>query len=301
MNTYTCKSPVLFLTFNRLDVTKHVFSEIRKAQPPHLYFASDGPREGRSGEKEKVQAVRDYVLDNIDWQCEVHTLLREKNLGCRDAVSGALDWFFEHEEMGIVLEDDCLPDPTFFQFCDELLEKYRTDTRIMCITGNNFQNGTQRGTGDYSYYFSQLNHCWGWASWRRAWRTWHDANKYFDEIEKNGSNNLTHNKNANTNWMHSFRNAKKGHVNTWDYTWTMANLINSGLTVTPQVNLVHNIGFGEEATHTSSGTCPESNAIPFPLKHPSYVLQDKEADDYAYLKHMGFVSVFQRIKRKLFK
>ena len=146
---------VLFLIFNRLDTTKQVFEAIRQAKPPRLYIAADGARSSREGEAEKVQAVREYIIQNIDWECEVKTLFREQNLGCKYAVSGAIDWFFENEEMGIILEDDCLPSQSFFWFCEELLERYKDDMRVWHIGGSNFQNGIKRGDGDY--YFSKYN------------------------------------------------------------------------------------------------------------------------------------------------
>ena len=138
------KSPVLFLVFNRPDTTRRVLEAIRQAQPSQLFIAADGPREGKSGEAEKCADVRRIVNEGIDWDCEVKTLFRDKNLGCKVAVSRAIDWFFEHVEEGIILEDDCLPHPTFFRFCEELLNKYRDDERIGQISGDNFQFGKKR-------------------------------------------------------------------------------------------------------------------------------------------------------------
>ena len=166
--TAPLKTAVLFLIYKRLDTARRVFEVIRVARPPRLYVASDGPRESKEGEAEKVQAVRDYVMSHIDWDCEVKTLFREKNLGCKYAVSGAISWFFENEEMGIILEDDCLPSMSFFWFCEELLDKYKDDERIVNITGCNFQQG--RNNTGYSYYFSIYSHIWGWAGWRSSWR-----------------------------------------------------------------------------------------------------------------------------------
>lgn len=297
---YRCNSPVIFLTFNRLDTTKVVLDRIRGVQPLRLYIASDGPRTDVEGECERVETVRKVILDSIDWTCDVKVLFRKDNLGCRNATSGALDWFFSNEEMGIVLEDDCVPNISFFRFCDELLHKYINDTRVMCITGNNFQSRVTRGVGSYSYYFSQLNHCWGWASWRRAWEKWHDANNYLDEIMLSGKTSFTHNKIANNCWLEVFQKAKnRDGMDSWAYTWCLANLINNGLTVTPQVNLVHNIGFGDESTHTANGKCPISNEMSFPLTHPPHMILDKNADDFVYENHMGFLSLPQRVVRKL--
>lgn len=161
------KSAVLFLVFNRPEPTARVFEAIRYARPPRLYVAADGPRVQREGEGELVRRVR-QIATTVDWPCSVYTLFREHNLGCKRAVSEAISWFFENEEQGIILEDDCLPNPDFFSFCDVLLERYKDDPRVWMITGNNFQDGQKRGNG--SYYFSRYSHIWGWATWRRAWR-----------------------------------------------------------------------------------------------------------------------------------
>lgn len=157
---YPLNTAVLFLVFNRPDTTKQVFEAIRKAKPPRLYVAADGPRLNRAGEEEKVKAVREYLMDNIDWSCEVKTLFRQENLGCKYAVSGAITWFFEHEEMGIILEDDCLPSQSFFWFCEELLNRYNNDTRIFLISGFNSINKWKNNSFDY--LFSYYGSIWGW-------------------------------------------------------------------------------------------------------------------------------------------
>jgi len=162
--------PILFLLFNRPYLTQRVFACIREARPARLFVAADGPRPDRVGERQLCAEAR-KVVDQVDWPCELLTLFRDENLGCGKAVSSAIDWFFEHVEEGIILEDDCLPHPSFFRFCEKLLEKYRDDERVMQIGGCNFQDGIKRGPA--SYYFSIYNHIWGWASWSRAW-------KYYD-------------------------------------------------------------------------------------------------------------------------
>jgi len=298
-NNFELQTPVLFLVFNRLDTTKQVFEAIRQAQPPRLYVAADGPRSDRLGEAEKVKLVRDYVMDHVDWECEVKTLFREQNLGCRVAVSSAIDWFFENEEMGIILEDDCLPDPTFFAFCEQLLYYYRDDKRIMVVSGDNFQFGRNRT--EYSYYFSRYNHCWGWATWRRAW-------KYFDfgmrlwVIIRDGDwlKNIFQSPSTRKYWTKIFQSCYDNKVNSWAYRWAFACWIQNGLTIIPNVNLVSNIGFGEDATHTRSNKSPLVN-IPlkemvFPLKHPPFIIRNKQADDFAD-KHIYkiFVSYFKSV------
>ena len=159
-------TPVLFLIFNRPELTEKVFQKIQDAQPKYLFVAADGPRDNKYGEKDLCEKTRAVVLENITWECEVKTLFRTENLGCRTAVSSAINWFFENVEEGIILEDDTVPDNSFFSYCQALLEKYRNHEQIMMITGDNFQDGIKRGNG--SYYFSRYVHIWGWASWRRA-------------------------------------------------------------------------------------------------------------------------------------
>jgi len=174
-------TPVLFLIFNRPNTTQKVFNAIRQAKPKQLFVAADGPRKGKEGEKEKYEQARE-IIEQVDWNCEVRTLFREKNLGCKIAASSAIDWFFENVDEGIILEDDCLPSQSFFRFCQELLEYYRDDTRIMMISGNNFQFGKVRGEG--SYYFSKYAHVWGWATWRRAWKHYDVNMKNFEDFLK---------------------------------------------------------------------------------------------------------------------
>ncbi|MBE9241028.1 hypothetical protein IQ217_09470 [Synechocystis salina LEGE 00031] len=294
------QTPVLFLVFNRLGTTKQVFEAIRQAQPPRIYVAADGPRENREGEAEKVQAVRDYVISNIDWDCEIKTLFRDKNLGCRIAVSGAIDWFFDNEEQGIILEDDCLPHPTFFQYCQDLLNYYRNDERIMVISGDNFQFGQKRGK--YSYYFSCYNHCWGWASWRRAWNLYdHDMKNWEDLQDGDWLLNLG-NKNFQKYWKQIFEVAYSQKIDSWAYRWTFTCWIQNGLTILPNVNLISNIGFSQDGTHTLSRNSPLANMaieeIAFPLNHPPYVIRDLQADKYTQKKHIN-ISLFKRVLVKI--
>jgi len=163
-------SPILYLAFNRIDSVKRTFPEICKAKPAQLFIGCDGPRTGE--EQEKTDEVRKYILDNIDWDCDVKTLFRDDNIGCKYAVAGAIDWFFSHVEEGIILEDDCLPDPTFFRFCDEMLERYRDDDKVMNIGGSNILGEFQVTNNlemDDNYLFSTHFFCWGWATWKDSW------------------------------------------------------------------------------------------------------------------------------------
>lgn len=281
------KTAVLFLVFNRLDTTKQVFEAIRKAKPPRLYIAADGARENKEGEAEKVKAVRDYVMTNIDWECETTTLFREQNLGCKMAVSGAIDWFFENEEMGIIIEDDCLPSQSFFWFCEELLERYRDDMRVGMISGDNFQKGIKRGEADY--YFSIYSHIWGWASWANRWKNYDvDLHNVWDI---NFMDKLNLGLFSKLFWRYILRKLKNNQINTWDYQWSLTLFRKDQLTIIPNLNLVQNIGFGSGATHTKrSNNFSEqvSNEMVI-LNHPSEVCPHKDADIFTSKEIFNFL------------
>jgi hypothetical protein len=276
-------SPVLFIVFNRPDTTWQVFEAIRKTKPPRLYIAADGPRHEREGERASCEEVRKIALE-VDWECDVKTLFRDKNLGCKIAVSEGISWFFEHEDEGIILEDDCLPDQSFFSFCEELLLRYRHDTRIMAISGVNFQKGRKRT--EYSYYFSRHFHCWGWATWKRAWKFYDRELIAWPEIQKNGFLYDIGNgyEPFASYWSRIFEKCYAGEINTWDYQFLLSCWEQSGLIVLPNINLVTNIGFGNKASHTTDKNSPMANLpaykIEFPLNHPLYVIRDMVADKY---------------------
>ena len=291
------KTPVLFLVFNRLDTTQQVFEAIRQAKPPRLYIAADGARESKDGESKKVQEVREYILKHIDWGCEIKTLFREKNLGCKYAVSGAITWFFEHEEMGIILEDDCLPSQSFFWFCEALLERYQDDTRIGMISGDNFQNGIKRGDADY--YFSIYNHIWGWASWANRWEKYDVSLSGFENAQF--IDNLIKDNNTNKYWKNVFNQMKQQKVDTWDYQWTFTLWSQNQFTILPNVNLISNIGFGVDATHTTSDS-EFSKLISYDLvlkNHPLHVEINKEADKFTAKLMFVQKTIFERIKYKI--
>lgn len=295
------KTAVLFLVFNRLDTTKQVFEAIRTAKPPRLYVAADGARESREGEAEKVNAVREYILSNIDWECEVKTLFREQNFGCKMAVSGAITWFFSNEEMGIILEDDCLPTQSFFWFCEELLEKYKDDMRVGQISGDNFQKGIKRGEADY--YFSIYNHIWGWASWANRWKNYDVSLNTFENA--NFINHLIEEKNTNQYWKNVFDEMTEQKIDTWDYQWTFTLWNQNQFTILPNVNLISNVGFGADATHTI-GDSEFSKLIAHELilkTHPLHVKINKEADKFTsklmFMKRPFLDRVMNKIKRIL--
>lgn len=244
---------VLFLVFNRLDTTQQVFESIRRAKPPRLYIAADGARAHKDGELEAVKVVRDYVLSNIDWACQVKTLFREKNMGCKYAVSSAISWFFEHEEQGIILEDDCLPNQSFFWFCEELLDKYKNDRRIMMISGTNYLLDV-RDDVEEDYIFSRHFSIWGWATWRRAWDTY-DAELDFctdDFIAKGDYSYLALSSNLQRVYKGYLELIRDKRVDTWDFQWLFNCIYNYGLSIVPPVNLISNLGV--EGAHASGVT-----------------------------------------------
>jgi len=278
-------TPVLFLIFNRPETTELVFERIREAQPPRLYIASDGPRPGREGEIELCQQARG-VINLVNWNCEVQTLIRDENLGCGKAVSSAIDWFFENEEYGIILEDDCLPDLSFFLYCEELLKYYLNNQEVGVISGNQFVNADRLKT---SYYFSNYPHIWGWATWRRVWNNYDFKMKDWPLVkqtqlllEKTGSVFYA------DKWQSIFDRVYNGIIDTWDYQLVHMLWVNNQLCITPKINLVTNIGFSQNATHTmnpkdSEKFLVEAGYLALPLSHPKKLRQNFLMDK-AYTK-----------------
>jgi hypothetical protein len=268
-------TPVLFLVFNRPEPTKKVFEQIRKIQPASLYIAADGPRPDKPGEDKICAEVKNIILSNIDWDCEVKTLFREHNMGCGKAVSEAITWFFEDVEEGIILEDDCLPDLSFFSFCENLLKKYADDERIFIITGTNLS--VELRNLKSSYVFSNYAGIWGWATWKRAW------NKYDYAMEnwEQESNQLIvsrffENKNELEFYREKFANTFLNiDVTTWDYQWFYTRIIHGALGIIPAKNLISNIGFADTATHTFDPFAKEANLKTFKISknliHPSSI------------------------------
>ncbi|MFA5205970.1 MAG: class I SAM-dependent methyltransferase [Lentisphaeria bacterium] len=274
--------PVLFLVFNRPATTARVFAAIRAARPPRLYVAADGPRTDRPGEAAACAEVR-RIASAVDWPCELKTLLRDTNLGCRQAVSAAIGWFFDQEPEGIILEDDCLPHPDFFLFCADLLPRYRHQDHILMVSGDNFQ--PRQPSASHSYYFSGIPHIWGWASWRRAWRL-HDPNLLdWPGLRFSGwLESVLCDPTGAAGWTRRFDDAFRRRIDTWDYAWTFTCWRRKSLCILPSVNLVSNIGFGTAATHTARAN-PYANlpstALAFPLHHPTGVPQrDLHADAF---------------------
>jgi hypothetical protein len=281
-------TPILFIVFNRPDVTAKVFETIKKTKPRRLYVAADGPRQDEINDIERVAKVR-KIATAVDWPCEVKTLFREKNLGCKYGCSTAISWFFEHEEQGIILEDDCFPHQDFFYFCQTLLYYYLNENKILAITGDNFQNNHKRGKA--SYYFSKYFHCWGWATWRRAWQYYDSEIKFWPDW-KNSSDwkNKLPDKVERRYWKNIFDLVYKKKIDTWDYSFTASILKKRGLVATPNVNLVSNIGFDQDGTHVKIF---DEKIASLPIEaltefyHPKKIEQDYKADIYIFDYHYG--------------
>ena len=273
-------TPVLFLIYNRPSLTQKVFNVIRDVQPSRLFIAADGPRPDKPDDITKCRETR-QIVKQIDWDCEVETLFRESNLGCRIAISSAIDWFFENVEEGIILEDDCLPSRSFFWFCQELLGKYRGDESIMQINGNYYLSDMRHF--DESYYFSTLNSCWGWATWKSRWRHFDDSMKGYSQFkEEEGIESYFNNKEI-SDWMISYLDeAIRPSCGIWSTQWAYAIIKQNGLSISPTANLVQNIGFNENATsgyHESFSMYTAFQAEEMDeIVHPFQVFHDADAD-----------------------
>jgi hypothetical protein len=277
------QTPVVLVIFNRPELTETVFSAIAKVKPEKLMVVADGPRFAQEAEAcEQTRAI----IEAVDWDCKVQTDFSEKNLGAGRRIGSGLDWVFSEVEEAIILEDDCLPTPSFFHFCQTLLEYYRHDERVMQISGSNYQLGHKRG--DYSYYFSKYPHSGGWASWQRAWKHFdHDIKTWPESKETQMIEALCTDPHEQKYWTQifdrMFENAPVSDV--WDYQWTYACWRQNGLAIVPNVNLISNLGWGRpDATHTSG----KSHLAQLPtgdiweIRHPPRVVRHRDADAYTF-------------------
>jgi hypothetical protein len=291
-------TPVLFLVFNRPDSTERVFDAIRTVRPQQLFIASDGPRLDVEGEVEKCMQVR-TVVNRIDWPCTVKTLFREKNLGLGKAVAGSITWFFEHVEEGIILEDDTLPSQKFFRFCSEMLAYYRNDTRVMSVCGSAFPNSLM-SRSPYSYFFSDWDYPWGWATWRRAWNLFDYKMTGYPEAVRNKyllNNYSCLYERYYTQFMMDRSYYESDEVTWWSVQWGFCRKMNSGLVVAPLKNMVINLGLGAEATNTvnaSEWSFMNFEEMSFPLKHPPVMIRDRRTDREVFIRF--YTNAFQRTK-----
>lgn len=307
-------TPILLLIFNRPAVTQKVFNQIRLINPKYLFIAADGPRPEKHEDILLCQKTRE-IINQIDWDCEQKILFREENLGCGWAVCSAIDWFFNQVEEGIILEDDCFPDRSFFPYCDELLKKYREDESIFVISGTNLQNGIKRGEG--SYYFSNYPITWGWATWRRAWKHFNYEIPHFDQHFLSGHlDHVFQSFSEKRYWRKKIQKSVIEKRSIWDYQWFFSIWVNQGIAIIPNSNLIVNLGFDNLASHNflldSVRGPSDSNPLAFPLIHPEKKL-DRIADDFTFknafsynpgrlfrlVRENGMISIIKYILAKL--
>lgn len=282
--------PVLFIIFKRYHTAVEVFKVIKQIKPKKLYVAADGPRNLQ--EKEMCDKTRS-LIEQVDWDCDLQLQFRNENLGCKYGPYTSISWFFEHEEEGVILEDDCIPDLTFFPFVKEMLETYRTDNRVSMIAGHSEVSIPLKT----SYIFSRFKACWGWATWRRAWN-------YIDiELQNHDYMNdviplMVYDQERAVHWRIALELIAQNKVAAWDWPWYFSVAAQSQLCIFPCKNLVANIGFGEDGTHCLGEAPPEaitSFSLDFPLVAPKTVIVD-----YAFEKEFekGLQMKYDLPKRK---
>lgn len=268
--------PIAFIFFKRLETTKQVFETIKRQQPREIYLIADGARNDE--EAKMVDAVRAYVEDSIDWECDVHRNYAEKNMGCKNRIISGLNWVFENTDRALIIEDDVKPNDSFFKFTEEMLERYRDDERIMMVGGFNF-NGTMPMAD--SYWFYNRTSIWGWATWRRAWMKMDEEMNGWPSLKKSGYLQKNFSKKVATMLTRDTDRAYYKEVDTWDYTWEYSMILNQGLCILPSDNLVENIGGNDvNATHTSGDVINyDVREMDFPLTHPTNVELSKKYTD----------------------
>lgn len=299
------RTPVALIIFNRPDFTARVFAEVARARPEKLLVIADGPRPDREGEEEKCAATR-AIVERVDWPCEILKNYSDVNLGCGHRPATGLRWAFEQVEEAIILEDDCVPHPTFFRFCEELLEHYRDDERVMHISGNQFLALPKEPS--LSYSFSRYCLSWGWATWRRAFRHYDPDIKLWPTLRKSSwIADVMGDEEAAAHWTRIFdeAHAQGDRAGYWDFQWLFACWAQRGLSILPLSNLVSNIGFGQDATHTTRSNDKRGNfptaPIAFPLQHPPFMARSRESDRMIFeqvVLSRRKRSVAERMRRK---
>jgi hypothetical protein len=283
-------APVLLIFFNRTDTTLKVIEQLRLAKVSQLYLYCDAGRPNKAAEAQEVEAARALITQSIDWPCEVKTNFLNQNVGPRLAIGNAISWLFEHEEAGIILEHDCLPHLSFFPYCNSLLEKYKTDQRILHIAGDNFHFGKRLNTD--SYFFSKYPYIWGFATWRRAWQQYDVDMEAFPKFKKAGLiKEIIQDKRLAKYWENIFELTYQKKVESWDYQWTFSVWNANGLSIIPQVNLVSNIGFDAKALNTTNPDHAIANMkqeeLIFPLQHPTQFVPHMQAENQIWNEYLA--------------
>ncbi|MDC3203587.1 nucleotide-diphospho-sugar transferase [Prochlorococcus sp. AH-716-B04] len=292
--------PILITCWSRPEKVFKLIESIRPLAPKKIYVSCDGPNPEIIGNNAKVAQTRKIIKNNINWDCQLKTLFGERNIGCRYGMTRAINWFFENEMEGIILEDDCIPSKDFFIFCSSLLDKYRNNKKIWTISGNNFQDGNLRGNG--SYYLSRYFHCWGWATWSDRWKNYDSDLNYWIKNDKYILlKNIFNIKKEQIYWLKILNNLifyEK--PDSWAYRWALTCFANNGLSLIPNKNLVNNIGFDYEATNTSKGyiNTKIENGI-LPIVHPTELNRDINADEFTFYNHFNTASIGFKIRKAI--
>ena len=295
-------APVALFVFNRPDLTAELLEAVRAAKPPMLFVTADGPRPGNADDPELCETVRDIVRD-VDWECEVHWNLHERNQGLAHTLSQGINWVFDHVDRAIILEDDCIPDPSFFPFCAEMLERYKDDSRVLQISGSNLQAPRAIFAGA-SYAFASHPFIWGWATWRRAWNLYDADMTTWPQFRDNGMLDGLHvvgGRRAQLRRRWDLVYAGERGVD-WDPQWQYTVFSQHGLSIYPSTNLISNVGFRSDATQTTQiGSMAEVplETLTFPLVHAPLVAHNPRLErffDREILRGMGMaVTVLRRV------
>lgn len=296
------ETPIAIFTFNRPQLTERLLGIVGQIKPRRLLVVSDGPRPNVAGDLEKCAAVRS-LFDHLDWDCQIERNFAETNMGSFPRNSSGLNWVFEQVEEAIILEDDCLPDLSFFPYCKELLNKYRDNSRIGLISGNNFlKHAVDRQTP--SYFFSSYALTWGWASWRRTWHQVDLNMPYWPQFRDSGRLRQAVFSSSEAKYWQNIYDAilERRMNNAWDYQLILTCLRFNFLTIVPRVNLVTNVGFGPEATHCTNSNDSISNVpahgLKFPLAHPKKVHTSKLVDYRIFRRRFQEFRWFRWVIRK---
>lgn len=295
---YTLKTPVLLVAFNRPEALKTTLHSVLSVRPSKIYVSVDGPRKTHSDDNHKISAIREILKERMDQQCQIVTKFNNQNLGCAKAVTSAIDWLFEFESSGIILEDDCVPDHTFFEFCTQMLEKYADNNDVWTVSGDNFQK--EKNQTNNTYFFSKYFHCWGWATWSDRWHNYRRLNTPIHRDVLATKLNALSDENLffREYWLQVFDSVESGEVNSWAYPLLFRSFLHDKRHIHPSTNLVDNIGFGFSATHTvHKATENPRHTLCFPLQHPTHSNRNIFFDQQTDRRHFNIRS--NRLIRKI--
>lgn len=294
--------PVLLLTFNRPHLTSKILSALKSIQSKKIYISSDGPRLSHPEDLQKCKEVQG-IVEKIDWECEIHTNFYDENLGVKNAPVSGINWFFENVEAGIILEDDCLPNDSFFRFMAEMLDYYKDNDQIMMVSGSHHLSSE---TDEYSYSFGSYSSIWGWATWKRAWRLNDVQIQSWPKIRNSKEYKSLFNSASEASFFkRKLDDSYSGKIISWDYQWLFARFSNKGLSVNPSVNMVSNIGFGLDATHTfnnkNSLAFTKTEDMKFPLNHPPHIRIDclKDTQRFRKTHRPGIIGIVKKIIERI--